>query len=349
LKVQAVMSFHTCGGNVGDECNISLPPWATKNGNVFYKDQHGHEETDYISWSVDNLPVGGGRTPVQIYSDFMKSFASTFNSMIGNTIDEVQVGLGPAGELRYPSYPLDKWNFPRVGAFQCYDKNMLNDLAAAASAAGHADWGHGGPNNAGDYNSWPDDTGFFNPNCACDNYKSTYGQFFLNWYSSRLISHGDRILSAAKSIFSNRLSIAAKVSGVHWQYFHASHAAELTAGYKNDLGNGYDPIAKMFAKNNVTMIFTCLEMKDSEQQQCGCAPVELIRQTKLSALNNKIRYSGENALPRYDNTAYNQILYQGTNVISLHAFTYLRLGSTLFDASNWGNFKSFVQNMHNLK
>jgi len=35
LKVQAVMSFHTCGGNVGDECNITLPTWATKIGNVF--------------------------------------------------------------------------------------------------------------------------------------------------------------------------------------------------------------------------------------------------------------------------------------------------------------------------
>ena len=27
LKVQAVMSFHAAGGNVGDTCNISLPPW----------------------------------------------------------------------------------------------------------------------------------------------------------------------------------------------------------------------------------------------------------------------------------------------------------------------------------
>lgn len=27
LKAQPVMSFHKCGGNVGDTCNIPLPQW----------------------------------------------------------------------------------------------------------------------------------------------------------------------------------------------------------------------------------------------------------------------------------------------------------------------------------
>jgi len=27
LKLQAVMSFHGCGGNVGDTCHVSLPAW----------------------------------------------------------------------------------------------------------------------------------------------------------------------------------------------------------------------------------------------------------------------------------------------------------------------------------
>jgi Glycosyl hydrolase family 14 len=32
--------------------------------------------------------------------------------------------MGPAGELRYPSYPeVDgTWKFPGIGAFQCFDK-----------------------------------------------------------------------------------------------------------------------------------------------------------------------------------------------------------------------------------
>ena len=30
LKVQAVMSFHAAGGNVGDTCNINLPSWVVR-------------------------------------------------------------------------------------------------------------------------------------------------------------------------------------------------------------------------------------------------------------------------------------------------------------------------------
>lgn len=34
------------------------------------------------------------------------------------------MGMGPCGELRYPSYPESNgtWRFPGIGEFQCYDK-----------------------------------------------------------------------------------------------------------------------------------------------------------------------------------------------------------------------------------
>lgn len=39
-------------------------------------------------------------------------------------MQEIQVGMGPAGELRYPSYPESNgtWKFPGIGAFQCNDR-----------------------------------------------------------------------------------------------------------------------------------------------------------------------------------------------------------------------------------
>jgi Glycosyl hydrolase family 14 len=42
----------------------------------------------------------------------------------GTLFQEIQVGLGPCGELRYPSYPESNgtWRFPGIGEFQCYDK-----------------------------------------------------------------------------------------------------------------------------------------------------------------------------------------------------------------------------------
>ena len=61
---------------------------------------------------------------------------------VGHCLTEVTVGLGPAGELRYPAYPEGdgRWRFPGVGEFQCYDKYMLADLKAAADAAGRPEW-----------------------------------------------------------------------------------------------------------------------------------------------------------------------------------------------------------------
>lgn len=45
-------------------------------------------------------------------------------------LQEIQVGMGPCGELRYPSYPESNgtWRFPGIGEFQCYDKVTVVSL-----------------------------------------------------------------------------------------------------------------------------------------------------------------------------------------------------------------------------
>eukprot|EP01112_Ceratiomyxa_fruticulosa_P005377 TRINITY_DN15_c0_g1_i1.p1 TRINITY_DN15_c0_g1~~TRINITY_DN15_c0_g1_i1.p1 ORF type:complete len:463 (-),score=73.38 TRINITY_DN15_c0_g1_i1:209-1597(-) len=364
LKVKATMSFHECGGNVGDDCSISLPNWVKQvgqnNPDIYYTDQSGNRDQEYLSWGVDTQPLFNGRTAVQIYTDFMSAFKSTFSYYLGSTITEIQVGLGPAGEMRYPSYQLAYWTFPGVGEFQCYDKYILADLANAARQAGQPQWGNGGPNNAGNYNSMPSQTAFFSTS-GYNNYNTSYGDFFLSWYSQRLIDHGSRILSQASSIFHgfNGLDVTGKVAGIHWQYKDPSHAAELTAGYYNTDGiNAYNKIASMFAANGVGLDFTCLEMLDSEQCGygdscvvngfCSCAPQELVGQVELSAQQYNVQFSGENALPRYDNTAYSTIEYESDRYYFINSFSYLRLSSTLLSGSNWSNFQNFVSNMHNL-
>jgi beta-amylase len=56
-----------------------------------------------------------------------------------------------------------------------------------------------------------------------------------------------------------------QMSGIHWWYQTASHAAELTCGYYNtSYRDGYSSIAKMFAKHNATFNFTCAELLTSE-------------------------------------------------------------------------------------
>lgn len=177
----------------------------------------------------------------------MKSFRQEFDDFfIRGTITEIEVGLGACGELRYPSYPeKNGWKFPGIGEFQvsrrrwpemsfkhdsgqgaeyelvalltsvdlntwslqCYDKYLMKKLRAAAERRGHPEWGQG-PDNAGEYNSRPQDTEFFKDKGDYDSY---YGRFFLRWYSKTLIEHGDRVLNLAKLAF-DEVKIAAKVS-----------------------------------------------------------------------------------------------------------------------------------------
>lgn len=70
LKVQAIMSFHQCGGNVGDEVYIPIPPWVLEiggsNPDIFYTDRSGNRNKEYLSLGVDNRPLFHSRTAVQV-------------------------------------------------------------------------------------------------------------------------------------------------------------------------------------------------------------------------------------------------------------------------------------------
>ncbi|CAN1150308.1 Beta-amylase 1, chloroplastic [Linum perenne] len=360
LKVQAVMSFHQCGGNVGDSCNIPLPNWVVeeieKDKDLAYTDQWGRRNYEYLSLGCDTLAVLKGRSPVQCYSDFMRAFKDNFQHLLGDTVVEIQVGMGPAGELRYPSYPEKDgiWKFPGIGAFQCYDKYMLRSLKAAAKGAGKPEWGSTGPTDAGEYNNWPEDTQFFRKENG--GWATPYGNFFLNWYSQMLLDHGERILTSATSIFDSTTGtkISVKVAGIHWHYGTRSHAPELTAGYYNTrFHDGYIPIARMLARHNAVFNFTCIEMRDHEQPQDAlCAPEKLVRQVALATREAQLPLAGENALPRFDDYAHEQIVAASSLNIDekaddrqMCAFTYLRMTPSLFEPENWGRFVGLVKKM----
>jgi len=90
---------------------------------------------------------------------------------------------------------------------------MGASLAAVAKAAGKDDWGQGGPHDSGKYNQFPEDTGFFQRDGT---WNSEYGQFFLEWYSGKLLEHGDRILAAGESIYQGTgAKLSGKVAGIH--------------------------------------------------------------------------------------------------------------------------------------
>ncbi|CAN0914624.1 BMY1 [Linum grandiflorum] len=361
LKIQAIMSFHKCGGNVGDNVTIPLPDWVLKVGevdpDVFYTNRAGVRNKEYLSLGVDHLPLFGGRSPIQIYGDFMKSFRENMADFFDSgMIIDIEVGLGPTGELRYPSYPAAQgWVFPGIGEFQCYDKYMKTDFKKAATEAGHPEWEL--PDDAGEYNNTPDQTEFFKSNGS---YLSEKGKFFLTWYSNKLLVHGDNTLDEANKAFLGcKVKLAAKVSGIFWWYTHPSHAPELTTGYYNLKDrDGYRPVARMMLRHHGLVNFTCLEIRNTEwPAESQSAPQQLVQQVLSAAWREGIDVAGENALPRYDATAYNQILLNarpngvrppkdGEKKLRMYGVTILRLTDDLLEQKNFDVFKKFIRRMH---
>ncbi|KAL5572844.1 hypothetical protein UlMin_022441 [Ulmus minor] len=357
LKLQVVMSFHACGGNVGDDVNIPLPAWITEigktNPDIYFTDKEGRRNTECLSWGIDKERVLKGRTGVEVYYDYMRSFRAEFDEFFEDgIITEIEIGLGPCGELRYPSYAENHgWKYPGIGAFQCYDKFLLTSLTKATKVGGPSIWTRG-PNDAGSYNSVPHETGFFRNG---GEYDSHYGRFFLNWYSQTLIDHGDRVLTFAKFAFEGTC-IAAKVSGIHWWYKTASHAAELTSGFYNVAHrDGYASIAAMLKKHETALNFTCVELRTMNQHEdfpeALADPEGLVWQVLNSAWDVGIPVASENALPCYDREGYNKILqhakpFNNPDGRHLSAFTYLRLSPTLMEDHNLTEFARFVKRIH---
>lgn len=357
LKIKVVMSFHECGGNIGDDVCIPLPHWVSEigrsNPDIYFTDRAGRRNPECLSWGIDKERVLRSRTAVEVYFDYMRSFRVEFDEFFEDgIISMVEVGLGPCGELRYPSNPVKHgWRYPGVGEFQCYDQYLLKNLRKAAEARGHSFWARG-PDNAGSYNSRPQETGFF---CDGGDYDGYYGRFFLNWYSQVLIDHADRVLSLAKLAFDGTC-IAAKLSGIHWWYKTASHAAELTAGFYNPSNrDGYVVIAAMLKKHGAALNFKCAEMRMLEEAVDFCEalgdPEGLAWQVLNAAWDVSLPVCSENALLCHDRGGYNCLLEKAKPLNDpdgkhIFAFTYLRLSPLLMDGQNYMEFERFVKRMH---
>lgn len=89
LQLQAVMSFHAAGSNVGDTCNISLPSWVhdvgDRNADIFFTDRGGVRNRECISVACVDEPVFWGHTPLQVYEAFVRRFCDEFEHLFGTS------------------------------------------------------------------------------------------------------------------------------------------------------------------------------------------------------------------------------------------------------------------------
>ncbi|KAL0326690.1 UNVERIFIED_CONTAM: Beta-amylase 3, chloroplastic [Sesamum angustifolium] len=335
-----------------------------KDPDVSYADRFGRRSMEYISLGCDVLPILHGRSPIQAYADLMRSFRDTFRSFLGGIITGIQVGLGPGGELRYPSYPTQKVTQAsrsgELGEFQCYDKVCIEfDISlvyACISAClciqdRNERVGYGGPIDASSLMQNPESTEFFRSDGS---WNSPYGEFFLEWYSGMLLLHGERICKEAETIFrGNEVNMSGKVGGFHWHYGTQSHPSELTSGYYNTSArDGYIPIVRMFGRYSFTMCCSCFEMQDAEEQQINPAsrPESFLKQLLLAARICDIPLEGENYSTNLDNESFQQVLkmskfYSDGLEMPSFSFNFVRMDKNLFEPRNWASFSRFVRQM----
>ena len=53
------------------------------NPDIFYTDRSHFRNREYISLGCDELPLFWGRSPVQMYCDFIEAFVDSFSSSFG--------------------------------------------------------------------------------------------------------------------------------------------------------------------------------------------------------------------------------------------------------------------------
>jgi len=299
LAIAPILSFHQCGGGPGDDCNFPLPDWIWSRfapelagDDLRYQSESGKFQSDALPpWASVQSEV------LRQFTEFMQAFAAHYGSSTSDFL-EINISLGPTGELRYPSYNTsDGWSFPDRGNFQAYGNLARQSFRQWALAhfggltSVSSRWGiplateeqirpPGGELPA---NGTRRAQAFIDRQ---DYVSAQYGRDFIDWYNESLVEHGRRLLLAAHNAFSGTLRsvpLAMKIPGVHWQMTctDTPRIAEITAGLVQTTLNlrpepearadayGYRRILDMIADvkrqtgHDIILHFTALEMGNS--------------------------------------------------------------------------------------
>ncbi|KAK1430828.1 hypothetical protein QVD17_13865 [Tagetes erecta] len=351
LKLHVSLCFHGC-----KEENIALPKWVSQIGesepDIFFADRSGKRYKDCLSFGVDDLPVFNGKTAIEVYQGFIESFKMVFAPFMSSTITGVTIGMGPDGELRYPSHHEQIKN--RVdhdhgaGEFQCYDENMMMSLKENAETVGNPLWGLCGPHDAPSYNQQPIVNTFFNEGGS---WETDYGDFFLSWYSAQLVSHADRMLSlAAASFRDSTVKVSGKLPLIPSWYRSCSRPAEATAGFYNTVNrNGYEEIAKIFCKNSCRMVLPGMDMLDEQQpNESFSSPELLLADIQDACRKHGVVVCGQNLNVASTAKSFDQIKKNLVSENGIELFLYQRMGGDFFSPGNFPLFTAFVRSLNQL-
>ena len=324
LDLAPILSFHQAGGNVGDDHTSLLPSWLwPKYAEVTHRGidlgptglQHRSEQGNHSAESVQGW---ADSVVMDEYRDFTRAFERQYGDTYAHDVVEVNVSLGPSGELRYPSYNQHDVGsgYPTRGALQSYSPLAVRDLQdpvlhryGSLEAVNRA-WGT--DLRSVDQIGPPGDAGAFFT--SLDHLDTQYGRDFVDWYNGSLVDHGERVLRTVISTLREDFpdaDIGYKVPGIHWSMTNPAHprAAEVTTGLVQtsiDLdswatGHGYQRVVELANRfdgqpREVVLHFTALEMDDQDVPPQYSLAQTLVGWIADHAHRAGVELKGENAL-----------------------------------------------------
>ncbi len=238
LKIHPIMSFHSCGGNVGDTYDCPIPSWiwdVAGPGGQYINELNNPGNQEYVAfWATYyDTPNPGAKNKTYVakeYTEYMQEFQSHF-AQYANLIQEIDVSCGPCGEWRYPSYDTYQVNgtsygrgYPTRGYLYCYSAQAKASFIAAMQAKYptitnlNQVWG----TNLANFDAISPPTngdGFFNINDSTAYINAQYGRDFIDWYHGQMVAHGQNMLNLANSAFNDQfknVTLGIKIPGVHW-------------------------------------------------------------------------------------------------------------------------------------
>ncbi|GGX41509.1 family 14 glycosylhydrolase [Saccharospirillum salsuginis] len=379
LDVVPIMSFHQCGGNVGDTCDIPIPGWiwnhySVPGSDLRYKSEQGNESWETVSLWADHLVLGE-------YQEFMEAFEARYAYMADDIL-ELNVSMGPAGELRYPSYNSHDTGsgYPTRGAFQSYSdpakadfQNWAIDKYGSLSGVNSA-WGTSMTQTS--QIQPPADATYFVE--SGDQFNTQYGRDFVRWYHDSLMQHGHNMMDTALVGFDGAFAdveLGMKIPGIHWKMSatdYTKRSAEIAAGLipsdvdldSSATGHGYSDIVGIPASyqhldRGVVLHFTALEMNDDPYGGGQSLAQTLVFWVAEEAANQGVPIKGENALAGgattdtgWDNieNAFDYASYSGMTVLRINQvatggtgqYRYEQFINNYLDQTQGGDFQRTV-------
>ena len=323
LDIIPIMSFHSFDPGKNSKFRAPVPLWAwdliskesgfatkdlkyTSEDMDFYK-QHKYS-SEYISLWLDEW------TLVQ-YSEFIREFISVFKDY-QPYFQEINISLGPTGELRYPSYNgHDGGKFPNRGRMQCYSKPAQYHFLKWMQE------------------KYPErkisldiliESSELKNSLKKQNYRNNPDiQDLFEWYNYSLMAHGNRVLKVAMELIPQNISVGFKFPGIHWKIEDPTmpRISEMTCGLINaktlDGEDAYANSLKIVIKDlpldRLVFHFTCIEQMNStgiNDIKTGYSrPEILVDEVSSASKKLGLLIKGENSLSKnlYNKSAWSKI------------------------------------------